>query len=137
MLETCEADNYPKSLLKDAKKEVLQGYYDMAQVYGCSKEEIFPMFGYNSEEEFVKSDLVSLAEDTAKEYLAAEAIAQMENISYTQDEYDKYVKEQYEDMTDEYDSQKQYEKKNRAYLERQMLMEKVKQWISGHAKYSG
>lgn len=137
VLETCEADNYPKSLLKDAKKEVLQGYYDMAQVYGCSKEEIFPMFGYNSEEEFVKSDLVSLAEDTAKEYLAAEAIAQMENISYTQDEYDKYVKEQYEDMTDEYDSQKQYEKKNRAYLERQMLMEKVKQWISGHAKYSG
>ena len=40
-------------------------------------------------------------------------------------------------MSDEYDSAKEYEKANKEYLQRQMLLEKVKQWIADHAKYSG
>ena len=136
VLETCEADQYPKSLLEDCKQEVLQGYYDMAAVYNCSKEEIFPAFGYDSEETFVNSDLEPLAEDTAKEYLAAQAIAQKENISYTREELQEYIKEQYEDMTDEYDSPEAFEKDRKGYLERQMLLEQVKNWIADHAKYS-
>lgn len=137
VLETCEADKYPDSLLEASKEEVLQGYYDMASVYGCSKEEIFPMFGYENEEAFVNSDLTSLAQDTAKEYLAAQAIAQKENISYTKEELQEYIKEQYEDMTEEYDSPEAYAKARGGYLERQMLLEQVKNWIADHAKYSG
>ena len=109
----------------------------MAAVYNCSKEEIFPAFGYDSEETFVNSDLEPLAEDTAKEYLAAQAIAQKENISYTREELQEYIKEQYEDMTDEYDSPEAFEKDRKGYLERQMLLEQVKNWIADHAKYSG
>jgi len=135
-LETCEAKKYPKKLLEDSKKEVLQGYYDMADMYGCSKEEVFPMFGYDSEEEFKKSDLKPLAKDTAKEYLVSELIAQKEKIEYSQDEFDKYVKEQYDEVTEQYSSKKEYLKKNKDYLERQMLMDKVKQWIADHAKFS-
>lgn len=137
VLETCEAKKYPKSLLEASKKEVLQGYYDMAAVYNCSKEEIFPMFGYTDEAEFTKTDMTPLAKDTAKEYLASEAIAQKEDISYTEEEFEKYVKTQYEDMSDEYDSAKEYEKANKEYLQRQLLLEKVKTWIADHAKYSG
>ncbi len=136
VLETCEAKKYPKKLLEDSKKEVLQGYYDMADMYGCSKEEVFPMFGYDSEEEFKKSDLKPLAKDTAKEYLVSELIAQKEKIEYSQDEFDKYVKEQYDEVTEQYSSKKEYLKKNKDYLERQMLMDKVKQWIADHAKFS-
>ena len=116
---------------------MLQGYYDMATVYNCSKEEIFPMFGYTDEAEFTKTDLTPLAKDTAKEYLVSEAIAQKEDISYTEEEFEKYVKTQYEDMSDEYDSAKEYEKANKEYLQRQLLLEKVKTWIADHAKYSG
>ena len=136
VLETCEADQYPKSLLEDCKQEVLQGYYDMAAVYNCSKEDIFAALGYDCEETFVNSDLEPLAEDTAKEYLAAQAIAQKENISYTREELQEYIKEQYEDMTDEYDSPEAFEKDRKGYLERQMLLEQVKNWIADHAKYS-
>jgi FKBP-type peptidyl-prolyl cis-trans isomerase (trigger factor) len=108
----------------------------MATVYGCSKEEIFPAFGYDSEQAFIDSDLTSLAKDTAKEYLIAQAIAVKEGITYTQEQYDTYVEDQYSGMTDEYDSKKSYEKANKVYLRRQVLLEQVKQWISDHAEFT-
>jgi trigger factor len=137
VVDAAKVIKYPKSLMKDAKKEVLQGYYDMAVVYGCTKEEIFPAFGYESEQAFKDSDLKPLAKDTAKEYLISAAIAQTEGITYTQEQYDTYVEDQYSGMTDEYDSKEAYEKANKTYLKRQVLMEQVKQWLSDHAKFEG
>jgi trigger factor len=137
VVDAAKVIKYPKSLLADAKQEVLQGYYDMATVYGCTREEIFPAFGYESEQAFKDSDLKPLAKDTAKEYLVSAAIAQKEGISYTEEQYDDYVEEQYSGMTDEYDTKEDYEKTNRTYLERQVLMEQVKQWLSDHAQFNG
>jgi FKBP-type peptidyl-prolyl cis-trans isomerase (trigger factor) len=81
--------------------------------------------------------LKPLAKDTAKEYLISAAIAQTEGITYTQEQYDTYVEDQYSGMTDEYDSKEAYEKANKTYLKRQVLMEQVKQWLSDHAKFEG
>lgn len=136
VVQKAKAKKYPKSLLEDAKKEVLQGYYDMALVYGCSREEIFPQFGYESEQDFADTDLKPLAKDTAKEYLVAEAIAAKEGISYTEEQYQKYLEEQYSGMTDKYDTAEAYEEDNKMYLEHQVLMEQVKAWISDRTEYT-
>jgi trigger factor len=137
IVDASEVVKYPKSLLADAKQEVLQGYYDMAIVYGCSREEIFPAFGYESEQAFKDSDLKPLAKDTAKEYLVSSAIAQKEGISYTQEQYETYLEDQFSGMTEEYDTKESYEKANKKYLERQVLMEQVKQWVTDHAQFEG
>lgn len=136
VMQKAKAKKYPKSLLKDARQEVLQGYYDMALVYNCSREEVFPMFGYESEQEFVDTALKPLAKDTAKEYLVAEAIAAKEGISYTEEQYQEYLKEQYSGMTGQYDTVEAYEADNKMYLEHQALMKQVKAWISDHTEYT-
>ena len=50
VLENAKVKKYPEELLEDAKQEVLQGYYDMADMYGMSHDEIFQSWGSENEE---------------------------------------------------------------------------------------
>lgn len=136
VMEKSKISKYPKSLLKAAKKEVLQGYYDMADIYGVSHDEIFQTFGCEDEQDFKDTQLDELAKDTVKEGLVAEAIAKKENISYTKEDYDSLVQEEYESNSDSYDSKEAYEKANQYYLERTALMDVVKEWIGENTTYT-
>lgn len=136
VLEKSEVSEYPEDLLEAAKKEVLQGYYDMADMYGMSHDEIFQTWGRENEADFVKQDLDELAQDSVKETLVAEAIAKAEGINYTDDEYDETVSDEYEYNSDDYDSKEEYEKENKEYLQGLTLKTKVQEWISERAKFS-
>ncbi len=129
-LEICKVKEYPKDMMKEARKMVLQGYYDMAVVYGCQKEEVFEMFGYASEDDFKKTDLEELVQDTVKENLAAMALAELEGISYTEEEYNEIVNEEYSYNEEEYSSKDDYEKKNEQALKNETLMKAVKNWLA-------
>lgn len=128
--------NYPETLLQASSQEVLQGYYDMAEVYGTTREEIFPAFGYTDEQEFVNGDLPELAQDTAKEYLVSQAIAQKEGISYTQEEYEEFREEEYSYQDGAYDTMEEFEADRKAYLENQMLLRRVKDWLAERAEFT-
>ncbi len=136
-LELCEVKKYPKAIMSASEDEVLQGYYDAAALYGYSKEEIFTTFGYESEQAFIDSDLTDLAQDTAKEYLVAEAIADKEGIEYTSDEYKKMLDEKFEGRsdTDTYKTEEEYEKDFKVYVENQTLLEKVKNFVADKAVF--
>lgn len=136
MLDASKVTKYPRSLMKSAKQEVLQGYYDMADLYGQSHDEIFQSFGCDDEADFKKTQLDDLAKDTVKEALTAQAVAYEEKITYTKKDYNKLVKEEYDSNSDSYKSQKEYEKKNKDYLERTALQNAVKAWISKRAKFT-
>lgn len=135
VMEACKVKKYPQSLMKSSEQEVLQGYYDMAVVSGCSREEVFPMFGYESEQDFIDTELEELAKDTAKEYLIAQAIAVMEGIEYTTEEYEAYVTEQYSYQDGQYDTMEDFVKEKKDYLENQILLVKVKNWIEERAVF--
>lgn len=135
VMDICKVKTYPEDMLEKAKDTVLQGYYDMAELYGCSDEEIFLEFGYTSKEEFMNGDLEELAKDTVKEQLLARAIASKENISYTQEEYDEVVEDEYYYYEDEYSSKEEYEKDNREELEDLALMNVVKKWMADNLNY--
>lgn len=136
VLENAEVLNYPEELMEAAKKEVLQGYYDMADMYGMSHDEIFQSWGMADEAEFVEKELDGLAQDTVKETLVAEAIAKAEGINYSDDEYNQTVSDEYEYNSDDYDSKDDYEKENREYLQSSTLQTKVQEWITERARFS-
>lgn len=134
-MEICSVVKYPKEMMEEARKSVLQGYYDMAVVYGCGEDEIFSMFGYESEDDFRKTDLEELAQDTVKENLAAQALADLEEISYTEEEYNSVVDEEYSFNNEEYSSKEEYEKKNRQMLKDTTLLKTVKEWLAENISF--
>lgn len=136
VLDAAKVTKYPKSLMKSARQEVLQGYYDMADLYGQSHDEIFQSFGCDDEADFKKTQLDDLAKDTVKEALTAQAVAYEEKITYTKADYNKLVQEEYESNSGSYKSQQEYKKKNKDYLERTALQNAVKAWISKRAKFT-
>lgn len=137
ILEGSHVTNYPEKLRKAAEEEVLQGYYDMAELSGASVDEIFQSFsGYEDEKSFKESgDWDKLVQDTVKEYLLAEALAKSEGISYTDADYSNLVEEEYYYNTDKYDSQDKYEEACHDYLERTALYNAVVKWLSDNMKF--
>lgn len=134
-LDTCKVKKYPDDMMEAAEDIVLQGYYDMAGLYGYTNDEVFQSFGYESEEDFRKTDLDELAKDTVKENLAALALSEQENISYTEEDYQKIVDEEFSYNEDDYDSKEDYESKNRQELKNETLMKVVKDWLAGNVKF--
>lgn len=135
VVENTEVKKYPKDLMKAARKQVLEEYYSMADLYGVSHDEIFQYFGMEDEQDFINTDLEELAQDTVKEQLIVVAIAEKEKIEYSDADYKAVLKEEYEYNEEEYDSQKAYEKKNKDYLVELTMTTVVKDWIADHANF--
>ncbi|MCD7824431.1 MAG: FKBP-type peptidyl-prolyl cis-trans isomerase [Clostridiaceae bacterium] len=135
-LDNAKVKSYPEDLMEDAEQEVLQGYYDMAEIYGISADEAFQMVGCETEEEFRETQLEELAQDTVKEILFANAVAYQEQIEYSDSDYQEIVKDEYEYNKDSYDSQEDYEQQNETYLKNTALIHAVKEWISEHTNYT-
>ena len=135
VLENSKVNKYPKPLMKAARKEVLKGYYDLADIQGYTHDEVFQSVGCEDEQDFKDTQLEELAQDTVKEGLVAEAIANKEGLRYTEQEYEDFVKEEYEFNTDSYDTKKAYEKENRDYLQRTVLMDVVKKWLGENSNF--
>lgn len=135
VVDSFKVKKYPKNLLEESKQEVLQGYYDMAVLYGCSQEEVFISFGYSDQQEFIDGDLKSLGKSTAKEYLVAQAIAAKEKLQYTPEEYQELLEEEYSYKTGTYATVEEYEKDYKAYIENQALLSVVKKWLTDNTEY--
>ena len=71
-----------------------------------------------------------------KEKLVVEAIAKAEGINYSDKEYKDLVAEEYQYNTEKYDSEAEYEKKNRESLKDNALSSAVQKWITKHATFS-
>lgn len=133
--EDAEVKKYPADLMEAAKKQVLEEYYGMADLYGVSHDEIFQYFGMEDEQDFIDTDLEELAQDTVKEQLTVAAIAKKEKIEYTDKDYEAVLKEEYSYNEEDYDSQEAYEKKNKDYLVELTMATVVKDWIADHANF--
>lgn len=136
VVESSKVKAYPENMLEAAREKVLQEYYDMADLYGMSHDEIFQTFGMENEQDFVDNELEELAQDTVKEQLIVRAIAAKEKINYTEQEYEDIVEEEYAYNSEAYDSKEEYEKADRAYLEETALQTTVKNWIADRANFT-
>lgn len=136
VMEASKVEKYPKTLLAASRKEVLQGYYNLADMQGLSHDEIFQSWGCEDEKDFKKTQLPDLAKDTAKEMLVAKAVAENEKISYTTEDYEDLLKEEYENNSDVYDSKEDYERENKNFLEKTALMNVVKEWLGEQTNFT-
>ena len=135
VMEVCKVVKYPSDMLALAEKENLQSYYDMAEIYGYTIDEVLEQFGYNNLEEFKKYDLKEIAKDTVKERLAAMAIAKKENIEYSDKEYNNVLDEEFEYNSDKYATKDEYEKENKKALISETMLNAVKKWLADNLKY--
>ena len=136
VLTGCKVKKYPEDILRLSEQEVLNGYYGMADLYGCSHDEIFASLGYEDEEDFKATDLEELAKETAKEYLVSGEIADREGIHYTGEDYQEVLEEEYSYVEGQYESQEAYEAADRERLEKLALMKAVKDWLAQRAEYT-
>lgn len=130
-----DVKKYPEDLMETARKRVLEEYYGMADLYGVSHDEIFQYFGMENEQDFIDTNLDELAQDTVKEQLLVAAIAEKENITYTDADYQEVLNEEYEYNQEEYDSKEAYEKANKDYLIEVTMTNVVKNWVADHANF--
>lgn len=135
-LEECTVKEYPEELMEVAREENLQDYYNMAELYGQSPEEIFQMVGCADEEEFKKTQLEELAKDSVKEILFANAVAYNEKLEYTETEYQKLVQEEYEYYKSSYSGKEEFERENEGRLKNSALIAAAKQFVSEHTTYT-
>lgn len=135
VIQASDIKNYPDAMVAAAKEQVLREYYDMADMQGLTHDEMFQTIGCADEQDFVDTQLKQLALDTVKEIMVAQAIANKEGISYTKKEYRALLKEEYENNESTYDSEEDYEKDNKNYLENNALIEKVKAWVDKKTHY--
>jgi len=135
LLSICKVKKYPHDMMEAAKNTVMQGYYDMAKIYGSTADGVFQSFGYNSEEDFRQSDLEDLAQDAVKENLVTMALSESENITYTEEDYNFVVDEEYSFNKEDYASKEDYEKKNKKELEDETLMKAVKNWLAENIEF--
>ena len=135
VMEVCNVIKYPSDMMALAEKENLQGYYDMAEIYGYSIDEVLKQYGYNNLEDFKKYDLKELAKDTVKENLAAMAIAKLENIKYSDEDYKSVLDEEYEYNSEKYATKSDYEKENKEAIINETTLNVVKKWLADNLKY--
>ncbi|MBU5478702.1 hypothetical protein KQI69_05735 [Eubacterium sp. MSJ-13] len=135
VVELCHVKKYPSDMLALAEKENLQGYYDMAEIYGYSIDEVLKQYGYNNLEDFKKYDLKEIAQDTVKENLAAMAIAKLENIKYSDKEYERVLEEEFEYNSEKYATKEEYEKENKEALINEATLNVVKKWLADNLKF--
>lgn len=135
VMEVCKVKKYPSDLLSLAEKKILQEYYDMAEIYEYSIDEVLKQYGYNDLEDFKKYDLKELAKDTVKENLAAMAITKLENIKYSDKEYENVLEEEFEYNSEKYATKKEYEKENKEEIINETTLKMVKKWLADNMKF--
>lgn len=92
VIEKAEVEKYPEDELKSMKEETIQYYKDQAEAYGMTYEEfVVQQTGYEIEE--FEEKIGEAAEQTLKAKYTAYAIADKENLTPSDDEYeDEYKK---------------------------------------------
>lgn len=102
VLENTEVKEYPDGE-KEKMEEFLRKLYGAeAQQYGMELKEYIETQGGMTEEDFNKQILEPAVEQNVKSRLATQAIAEKENISLSDEEYEKQLNELIENSSEEY-----------------------------------
>lgn len=92
LVNTSKISEYPKERVDEYKNQVDDSLEQSAKAYGMTKEQLIKS-SYQMELEQYEEYLEQLAKDAVAQEMIVNLIAQKENISYTQEEFDKKVEE--------------------------------------------
>lgn len=130
VLDKAEVEKYPDDEVKTAKDQLIQYYKDGADSFGMSYED-FISAQLGMDISTFESQAEEAAKQSVKQKYVAEAIADKENLTPTDKEYEKRLEEMaesygYEDV----DAMKQVATEDE--LKDMVLQQVVKEWLADH-----
>ena len=91
-LEKAEMEKYPEDELGEIKDQLIQQYKDAAEAYGMSYDE-FITSQMNTDVESFEAQAEEVAKQSLKEKYTARAIAEEENLTPADEEYEEHFQE--------------------------------------------
>ena len=92
MLEKAEVEKYPEDEVNEIKDQLVQQYKDAAETYGMSYED-FISSQMNMDVSGFESQAEEAAQQSVKQKYVARAIADEENLTPTDEEYEEHFKD--------------------------------------------
>lgn len=132
VLEKAEIKEYPEGEIEEYKTQLTDQYKQIAEQYGMEYADFLEQYYGISEEEF-EEQAESAAEQTVKERIVAEAIADKEKLTPKNDEE---WQEEYEKLAEEYgyeDVDALKEAADEDTLKNIITLNKVKEFLAEHA----
>jgi len=128
VVNTSEVINYPKSLIKEQKNNLLKEVEYNAELYGMTLKQYIAAVGLT--EEKLDEQLEESAKSTVKSYLVMYYIAKAENITVSSEEYASGLNELYKSYKGEYATLEEFENHfGKEQIERSILNDKVVEYI--------
>lgn len=129
---TCKVEKYPEGSQEQAYKDQKRSYKNFAEESGMTYEQFIGELQYSDE------DVHSMATDTVRDRMIAKTIAKKENLTMTDEEYERLLFNELAPSEDEDKTLKAMEKRfkesNSCYPRDDMLVNYVKKYIGEHAK---
>lgn len=128
VLEKAEVKKYPDGEVDEVKEQLIQQYKDIAESYGMEYEDLITQQSGMSVEDFEKK-AKEAAENSVKQKLVAEVIAEKEKLMPSDDEF----KKEYEKMAEQYgyeDVDAMKEVADEDTLKTIVVQNIVKEWIA-------
>ena len=129
---TCQVKSYPEEEIQEYVERMTSFYEGMASIYSMTLEEFLTQGMGVTKEEFDETAELYAKNDVAKP-LIAEAIAEKEGISVSEEEYQEAVP-RYMEMTGYYDEEAFFEQYTEDYLRNFLLQEKVQDFMLENAR---
>lgn len=127
VLEKAEVVSYPEEEVEEAKQQIIGTYKDIAEAYGIAYEDYITSQGMVVED--FEKQVGEAAENSVKQKYLAQAIAEEEKLTLTDEEYEKEFKK----LAEEYgyqDVDTMKESAGEEELKNMVLQNKVKEWLA-------
>lgn len=131
VLEKAEIKKYPDGEVEDYTEQLISQYKDVAEVYGMEYEDFLEQYYGLSVEDF-EAQAADAAEETIKQRLVAEAIADKEKLTPSDEE----LQEEYEKLAEDYgyeDVDALKEVADEDTLKSIVIINRVKEFLAEHA----
>lgn len=129
VVEKAEVLSYPEDEVKETAQQIIDNYKSIAEAYGMEYEDYITSQGM--EVESFEKQVNQVAESSVKQKYLAQAIAEEEKLSLSDDEYEK----EFKNLAEEYgypDVDTMKESAGEDELKNIVLQNKVKEWLAEH-----
>lgn len=132
VLENAKVIQYPQEQIDAYVAEIEAGYESAAEAYGVTLEELWTAYGIDSEETF-NAQNEQAAKESIKSEMVMYYIAELENLTYTDDEADEIRTAIEESGMDEETFKQQYGQEIEPYIDAALTYSKVIELIYNNA----
>lgn len=129
VLEKAEVISYPEDEVKETEQQIINNYKSIAEAYGMEYEDYITSQGMEVKD--FEKQVSQAAENSVKQKYLAQAIAEEEKLSLTDEEYEKEFKK----LAEEYgypDVDTMKESAGEDELKNIVLQNIVKEWLAEH-----